>query len=275
MNGNTNNESKPRQIKDAPFCWQHKGALTMIRDVFENGHGIAAIPISVYVALTELASDAQSETFSAPISEIARRACVSYRTAFSFLKRFEDVKLIAVNRSTVPGTKEHAPSTYTMLCTPCLTLCKRDARRLPKGIKNQKNQKNDDTRTRETAAKRRANKKSSSSNLVLSLEEAKKHPLWPEFAAYCESKGGSPDPKGFFNTWLPKQSKARVAKAFAQDRDKIMAQRHDLVSQYCNGALTADERIHAFRRFAPLEVQQEYNLLGSRLQGAKPNKKGN
>jgi hypothetical protein len=121
------NEIRPRQIKDAPFCWQHKETLQMIRDVFENGHGITAIPISIYVALTELASDAQSETFTAPISEIARRASVSYRTAFSFLKRFEDVKLIAVSRSIVPGTKERTPSTYTMLCTPCITLCKREA----------------------------------------------------------------------------------------------------------------------------------------------------
>jgi hypothetical protein len=39
---------------------------------------------------------------------------------------------------------------------------------------------------------------------ILNLEEAKKHPHWRQFAAYCRSKGGSPTLKGF-NTWLKKQ----------------------------------------------------------------------
>jgi Helix-turn-helix domain len=127
------------------------------------------------------------------------------------------------------------------------------------------------TTTRETAAAQSANKKSSSSDLVSNLEEAEKHPLWPEFAAYCESQGGKATPKGF-NTWLPKQPKWRVAKALVQDQDKILAQRRDLVSQYCDGETIMENRYHAFRRLAPPAVQQEYAALGARLH--KPKLKG-
>src|SRR5205823_3064568 len=97
-----------------------------------------------------------------------------------------------------------------------------------------------------------------STSLVLSLGEAEKHPLWPEFVAYCESQGGTANVKGFFKTWLPQQSQGRLAKAVAKEGDKILAERHDLVSRYCNGALTNDDRYRAFRRFAPPEVQEEY-----------------
>jgi hypothetical protein len=225
----SNKRTSPRQIKDAPFCWQHKGTLKMIRDVFENGHGHAALALCVYVALTELASDNQSETFSARISEIARRAGVSYRTAFAFLKRFESVKLIAVKRLSVEGTKERLPSIYTLLpplCTPCLTLGKREASRLPRRLKNRNNQnKNDDTRGRtgETATAKQGDNSSSS---FLNLEETKKHPLWKEFEAYCKSKSGSPTLKGF-NTWLKSQSfrngAAKTSKPLPiAKRDKII-----------------------------------------------------
>jgi hypothetical protein len=131
-----NYENRARQIKDAPFCWQHKGALRMIRDVFEDGHGHSAFALSTYVALSELASDPQSETFTASINQIARRAGASYNTAAKILNRFQSIKLIAVQRNLVPGTKEHAPSTYTMLGTPCVTLRKREASRLPKRLNN-------------------------------------------------------------------------------------------------------------------------------------------
>jgi hypothetical protein len=137
----SNDKNQPRKIRDAPFCWQHKETLHMIRDVFENGHGIAAIPISVYVALTELASDAQSETFTASINEIRRRAGVSYRSAFEFLKRFEAINLIAVGRRVIEKTKERLPSTYTLMSPyahRAQPLCKHFSKRLPRLKKNRK-----------------------------------------------------------------------------------------------------------------------------------------
>jgi len=36
------------------------------------------------------------------------------------------------------------------------------------------------------------------------LEEAKKHPYWKQFKAFCESRRGTPTLKGF-NTWIEKQ----------------------------------------------------------------------
>jgi DNA-binding MarR family transcriptional regulator len=137
-----NDEIQERQIKDAPFCWQHKGALEMIRDYFEDGNGHSASALSTYLALTELASDAQSETFTASIRQIAARGGVSYRTTAAILNRLEKLKLLHVERSTVPGTKGNAPSTYTLL-TPlgnhCLTLGKQNQNCLPRLKKNQKN----------------------------------------------------------------------------------------------------------------------------------------
>jgi hypothetical protein len=206
---NSQHESKPRQIKHAPFAWQHKDTLRMIRDVFEDGHGHCAFALAIYVGLTERASDAQSETFTAAIKQIARRAGASYPTTAKILNRFESLKLIHVQRNTVEGTKEHAPSTYAMLETPFLTLEKRDASRLPIRLNNRNNRnKNDDTRTRETATAKQGDNSSSS---FLNLEEAKEHPLWPQFEAYCKSKGGSGTAKGF-NTWLKKQSSRNGSK---------------------------------------------------------------
>jgi len=74
------------------------------------------------------------------------------------------------------------------------------------GIMN-KEKKSDDTRARETGTLPATTTTTSSS--VLSLEEAKKHPLWKQFNAYCESKGGSPTLQGF-NTWLAKQTRPKA-----------------------------------------------------------------
>src|SRR5439155_2049242 len=166
-------DEKPRQI-NAPFCWQHKGSRQMIRSYLQDERGHSADALSVYDGLSELASDKHSETFTVSISQIAERAGVSYKTASKALSRFESLKLIEVQRNLVEGTKEHAPSTYTMLGTPDLTLGKQNQNCLPKGIKNRKNRKNHDD-TRETGATQSANGESSSSNLVSNLKEAEKH----------------------------------------------------------------------------------------------------
>lgn len=186
----------------------------MIRSYLQDERGHSADALSVYDGLSELASDKHSETFTVSISQIAERAGVSYKTASKALNRFESLKLIEVQRNLVEGTKEHAPSTYTMLGTPDLTLGKQNQNCLPKGIKNRKNLKNDDNtrthaRTREIVATQSANEQSSSSILVSNLEEAKKHSLWPQFENYCRSRpNGSPTLKGW-NTWLPKQSQTK------------------------------------------------------------------
>jgi len=232
-----NDEIQARQIKDAPFAWQHKRALQMIRDYLENRHGHSAFALSVYVALTELASDAQSGTFTATISEISRRAGASYRTTWENLNQLGALKLIHVQRHTIPGTKGNAPSTYT-LCTPCLTLCKRNAKCLQRVFKNQNNQKNHDD-TCEALNGASANRKSSLS--ILSLEEAKKHPEWETFNAWCNGRGTL---KGF-NTWLqnpnrPQSNGAKPRLAVMKSKD-LQSLRDKLIAERNSGKLTREE----------------------------------
>jgi hypothetical protein len=109
-----NDEIALRQINDGPFCWQSKTALTMIRNAINNEGGNTAYAIAVYVAVTELASDEQSETFSRYIANIARRAGVSYRTAAIYLKRLESCGLIGIERRFVEGSKERLSNVYTL-----------------------------------------------------------------------------------------------------------------------------------------------------------------
>jgi hypothetical protein len=154
-------ETKPRQIKDGPWCWQSKATLKTISDIFDATKDIASAR-SVYVALSEIASDEGSESFTRPISQIASRAAVSYRTAASILNRFESLKLIAIDRHLVEGTKERSPSTFTLLGNDCRTSgngCSKAS--LPRNIK-------------ETEKKRKeTNKKNTHSADFLSLNGLK------------------------------------------------------------------------------------------------------
>jgi hypothetical protein len=72
--------SEERSIKNGPFCWQSKEVLRFIRDCFDSNNSVASA-LSVYLALSEKASDEQSEQFDCRIRDIAARAGVSYKTA--------------------------------------------------------------------------------------------------------------------------------------------------------------------------------------------------
>lgn len=108
-----NSSSEARNIKDGqPFCWQEKEALRMIRQSFEGDTPSALL---TYVALTEIASDLKSETFQASASYIASKVKLTSRTVTKFIEPLEKLKLIAVRRTKVPGTKAMASNTYTLL----------------------------------------------------------------------------------------------------------------------------------------------------------------
>jgi len=195
--------------KKRPWCWQEKQILRTIGDIFDASNDVASAR-SVYVAITEIASDEQSDTFTRPIAEIERRAGVSRRTVASMLNRFEELKIIRVKRNMIPGTRFQAPSTYT-LCNHCLSLgnhClplgnSRLQPSLPRIRKNkEESQKNDDkpARAREVATSAAATTTTTSS----SISDAEKHPYWKQFKRFCESGSGSPTVKGF-NTWLKSQ----------------------------------------------------------------------
>lgn len=106
--------SAVRDTKDGPWCWQSKHVLRFIRDCFDDTNTVSSA-IAIYTSLTEIASDHQSETFTCTIREIASKAGTSYRTATSVLKRFERLGVVAIQRNTIAGSKENAPSTYSLL----------------------------------------------------------------------------------------------------------------------------------------------------------------
>ena len=103
-----------RSTKDGPFCWQNKNILRSIRDYFDATNNVSSA-LAVYVALTEIASDNQSEVFDRRIGDIATRAGVSYKTASKVLHRLESLSIIAITRHKVCGMNENAPSTYRLL----------------------------------------------------------------------------------------------------------------------------------------------------------------
>jgi hypothetical protein len=79
------NAARGKPCKERPWSWQEKAVLRMIGDIFDATNDVRSAR-SVYLSLTEFASDAQSNTFSQSIAKIARRAGVSYRTCFEVLK---------------------------------------------------------------------------------------------------------------------------------------------------------------------------------------------
>jgi hypothetical protein len=82
------------------------------------------------VALSELASDAQSESFEATRRKIAERSGVSIRRVSDILARLRSSNLLNWEQNYLEGTKELAASTYTLTpctssstsCGPCTTL---------------------------------------------------------------------------------------------------------------------------------------------------------
>lgn len=102
-----------RSIKNVPFCWQSKATLRRIADACD-GRVDRAFVTAVYVALTWIASDEESSVFTAPKSQIAARAGVSYRKAADVLTFLERLGVIAVSANVIAGTRELGPNTYTL-----------------------------------------------------------------------------------------------------------------------------------------------------------------
>lgn len=102
-------QHKLRSAKDGPFCWQSKAARRAIRDAFDASNNVTTA-LAVYDALSEVASDERSETFTTAHAWIARLSGVSVRTIQSHLRVFETLGLIHVE---VPALR--APGTYRLL----------------------------------------------------------------------------------------------------------------------------------------------------------------
>jgi hypothetical protein len=98
-----------RQIEQAPFCWQHKLALRLIRDSCDAEKAVSST-LAVYVALTEIASDEESETFTTTHAWIALKSGLSARTVQDRLNRLSEIGLLEVS---TPALK--SPSKYRLL----------------------------------------------------------------------------------------------------------------------------------------------------------------
>jgi hypothetical protein len=99
-----------RNLKNGgPWCWQSKVARRKIREAFDSTHNVATA-LSVYDALTEIASDETSDTFKTTHAWIQRISGASVRTIQNHLKVFAELGLVRVETA-----KLRAPSTYTLL----------------------------------------------------------------------------------------------------------------------------------------------------------------
>ena len=123
--------SPARTIKGIPFLWAAKDASRIVTEHFAESNKVPSAR-SVYFALCELASNEQAERFQAKVATIARFAGVSTRTVHDVLPELELIKVVAIERQTIPGSKMDAPSVYTLLavcdgCAPlgndCIPLC--------------------------------------------------------------------------------------------------------------------------------------------------------
>jgi hypothetical protein len=98
-----------RHIRQAPFCWQHKAALRLIRESFDADKAVSSA-LAVYLALTEIASDQESETFTTTHAWIALMSGLSPRTVQDRLNRLSEIGLLEVS---TPALK--SPSKYKLL----------------------------------------------------------------------------------------------------------------------------------------------------------------
>ena len=97
--------------REGAWCWQSKAALRRIRENLDGAQSIAST-LSVYVALTEISSDASKTVFTTTHAWIAMFAGISTATVKRRLRELADFGLIsiAVKKPAVRG-----PDTYKLL----------------------------------------------------------------------------------------------------------------------------------------------------------------
>ena len=116
--GESNNTTigRGRPCKERPWCWCEKTVLRMITETFaESNQAVSAR--SLYLALCELASDKQSDTFTVNKALIAHKAALSVKTVERLLHGLEEVALVRIVRNVAVATSGSIKSanTYTLL----------------------------------------------------------------------------------------------------------------------------------------------------------------
>ncbi len=102
-----------RTINDGPFCWLTKAALWKIREAFDAQNAVPSA-IAVYVALAELASDAQREDFARDKATIAQRAGLGCRRVQEILQDLQAIGLVDIQRQKLAGTSINGPNVYCL-----------------------------------------------------------------------------------------------------------------------------------------------------------------
>ncbi|MCC5805569.1 MAG: hypothetical protein JJU00_04490 [Opitutales bacterium] len=120
------NESahRERSIKEGYFLWVNKAMMGRIRGYFD-GTCRCEGAISIYVALCEIASDEQSETFEAIQGEIGMKAGVSAKTVGRLMPQLEKAGVVSVFERPLK-----TPKIYTLL-SPDQTNCPNDQTNCP------------------------------------------------------------------------------------------------------------------------------------------------
>ncbi len=91
-----------RSTKDGPFCWQSKEALRHIREVFDQSRDVSSA-LSVYLALSEVASNSAAAAFTTTQADLAQRAGLSVRKVADVLKKMAAVKLVSPSSAATCG----------------------------------------------------------------------------------------------------------------------------------------------------------------------------
>ena len=96
----------PSEAKREPWCWLEKPKLRTIADVLEEGkHGNLTAARSVYLALGEIASDKQSDTYTVATSYIAQRAGVTSKTVRRVIKILKRLGFLKAQPRSANGLK--------------------------------------------------------------------------------------------------------------------------------------------------------------------------
>jgi len=111
--------ASPRQIGDGPWAWATKDALRHINETFADS-GLLVSARSVYLALCEVASDKQAETFQISVAAICARSGVGDRWARKLLHHLRQAGVVAIRENKAAGGL-NLPSTYTLLARPALS----------------------------------------------------------------------------------------------------------------------------------------------------------
>jgi len=105
-----------RDTRHAPFCWQEKNAIRLIRKAFQEERGNQlAFAIAIYTVLTEKASNIGSESVKLAQIEISALTGIGRTTINKILQKFEQLRLISSTLDDSSPNKFQSAKFYTLL----------------------------------------------------------------------------------------------------------------------------------------------------------------